>query len=243
MTPPGDLPVRYQSGPVARLVFNRPGVKNALNAECWELLAQALLEFEKDEQARVLVLTGEGGAFCAGADLNGGITGSGETVATKMREVADIIVRLHEMPKPTVARVDGVAVGVGMSLALGCDLVIASERARFGAVFSKVGLTPDGGLTWLLPRMIGPHKAKELTLLGRIVDSEEAGRIGLANVVVPVEELDTVTDAWCAQLLACPPAAASGTLELLNRTWNSTFAEALEHETSAQREAVTALRG
>ncbi|GAA0960104.1 enoyl-CoA hydratase/isomerase family protein [Actinocorallia libanotica] len=243
MTHPDEPPVLYRPGTTARIVFNRPRVKNALDARSWELLADALERFEKDPEARVLVLSGAEGNFSSGADLGGGITGSAEQVSAKMREVASVIVRLHTMPKPTLAKVDGVAVGVGLSLALGCDLVVASERARFGAVFSRVGLTPDGGLSWLLPRIVGPHKAKELTLFGRIVHGPEAGELGLANLVVPAGELDATVDDWCTRLAACAPVAASGTLELIDDAWHSTFTQALEHEAVAQRRAVAARRG
>jgi 2-(1,2-epoxy-1,2-dihydrophenyl)acetyl-CoA isomerase len=228
---------------VTRLVFNRPQVKNALDARCWELLAQGLDEFAADPAARVLVLSGAGGDFSAGADLGGGITGSADAVAAKMREIAGIVLRLHEMPKPTVAAVDGVAIGVSMSLALGCDLVIASDRARFGAVFAKVGLTPDGGLSWLLPRLVGPHRAKELTLLARLVDAAEAERIGLVNRVVPADDLAAATEQWCALLADRTPECARGTLALLDDAWSTTLAEALENEAATQQVAVTALRG
>ena len=237
-----EPPVLYHPGTTARLVFNRPRVKNALDSESWTLLADALEQFEKDPESRVLVLSGTGGDFSSGADLSGNINASSEQVAAKMREVAAIIVRLHTMPKPTVAKVDGVAAGVGMSLALGCDIIIASERARFGAVFSRVGLAPDGGLSWLLPRVVGSHKAKELTLLGRLVGGPEARDLGLANLVVPVDELDAVVDDWSERLAACAPAAAEGTLGLIDASWNTTFTQALENEAVAQRRAVAALR-
>ncbi|WP_158566674.1 enoyl-CoA hydratase/isomerase family protein [Actinomadura craniellae] len=236
-------PVLYRPGKIAQLLFNRPKVKNALDAESWRLLAEALDRFERDPGARVLVLSGAGGEFCSGADLSGNINGSSEQVAAKMREIASIIVRLHGMPKPTVAKVDGVAVGVGMSIALGCDLVIASDRARFGAVFSRHGLVPDGGLSWLLPRAVGSHRAKELTLTGRLVDGAEAGRLGLATTVVPAGELDAVTGRWCERVAACSPVVAAETLDLIDRAWTTSFPDALEAEASAQQRAVAALRG
>ncbi|GAB2851267.1 enoyl-CoA hydratase/isomerase family protein [Actinocorallia aurea] len=237
-----EAPVLYEPGEIARLTFNRPRVKNALDAASWALLAEALEHFAADGGARVLVVTGAGGEFSSGADLSGNINASAEQVAAKMREVAAIIVRLHTMPKPTLARVDGVAAGVGMSLALGCDLVLASDRARFGAVFSRVGLSPDGGLSWLLPRIVGPHKAKELTLLGRIVGAEEAAALGLANAVVPAAELDALVADWASRLVSVSPAAAEGTLDVLDASWTSSFTESLEHEAVAQQRAVAALR-
>ncbi|ROO85174.1 2-(1,2-epoxy-1,2-dihydrophenyl)acetyl-CoA isomerase [Actinocorallia herbida] len=237
-----EPPVLYEPGEVTRLTFNRPRVKNALDSASWALFGDGLERFAEDDDARVLVLSGAGGEFSSGADLSGNINASADQVTAKMREIASIIVRLHTMPKPTLARVDGVAAGVGMSLALGCDLVLASERARFGAVFSRVGLSPDGGLSWLLPRLVGPHKAKELTLLGRIVDAPEAAALGLANLVVPAPDLDaTVTD-WTTRLAALSPAAASGTLSVLDASWTASFPESLEHEATAQQHAVAALR-
>lgn len=237
-----EPPVLYRPGEVAHLVFNRPRVKNALDSASWALLSDALEAFAKDPDARVLVLSGAGGDFCSGADLSGNINASAEKVAAKMREVASILVRLHTMPKPTLARVDGVAVGVGMSLALGCDLVLASATARFGAVFSRVGLTPDGGLSWLLPRIVGSHKAKELTLLGRLVGAAEAADLGLANLVVSAGELDPLIADWTARLAAVSPAAAAGTLDVIDASWTSSFTGALEAEAAAQQRAVATLR-
>lgn len=235
-----QTPLSYHPGRVARVVFNRPGKKNALNAECWVLLAEALEKFEADDEARVLILTGAGNEFSSGADLGGGITGSAEAVAAKLREVAAIIERLHTMNKPTMAVVPGVAAGVGMSLALCCDLVIASERARFGAVFTRVGLTPDGGSSWILPRVVGPHRAKELILTGAVIDAAEADRIGLVNRVVPESELDRVADHLAERLATCPPVAAAESLALLDNAWTTTFTEALAAEADAQQKAVAA---
>lgn len=238
-----EAPVLYQPGRVAHLVLNRPRFKNALNTESWTIVTAALAQFEEDPSARVLVLSGAAGAFCSGADLQGNINASSSEVAAKMREIAPAITLLYGMPKPTVAKVDGAAVGIGMSLALCCDIVIASDRARFGAVFSKLGLTPDGGLSWLLPRAVGSHRAKELTLFGRLVDGAEAARLGLANVVVPADEVDAVADDWCERLARCSPTAAAGTLGLLDQAWNTTFADALDQEATAQQRSVAALRG
>jgi enoyl-CoA hydratase/carnithine racemase len=237
-----SAPLLYAPGRIARLVFNRPATKNALNAECWALLADALTQFEQDADARVLVLSGADANFSSGADLGGGITDSADKVAGTMRKVADTILRLHHMPKPTVASVDGVAVGVAMSLALGCDFVIASDRARFGAVFSRIGLTPDGGLSWLLPRLVGPQRAKELALFGHLVAGDEAYRLGLVNTVVPVDRLAATTDDWCERLAGVAPHAAAGALHLLDDAWSLSFTETLEREAAAQQIAVAARR-
>jgi 2-(1,2-epoxy-1,2-dihydrophenyl)acetyl-CoA isomerase len=236
-------PLLYRPGRVAHIVFNRPEVRNALNAEMWELLPKALAEFEADADARVLVLCGAGETFSSGADVTGNINASAEKVGAKMRDVAEIVLRLHAMPKPVVAKVDGPAVGVAMSLALGCDLVIASDRARFGAIFAKLGLSPDGGMSWLLPQLIGTHKAKELLLFPRMIAAYEALQLGLVNKVVPASELDAATDEWCEQLAALAPKAAQGALQLVDGAWTSTLAEALAAEADAQQAAVADLRG
>ena len=233
-------PLLYQPGRVARLVFNRPEKKNALDAQSWLLLGEALEKFAADDDARVLVVTGAGGEFSSGADLGGGITGSADAVASKLREVAAIVERLHSLPKPTVAVVPGVAAGVGLSLALCCDLVLASDRARFGAVFSRVGLTPDGGSSWLLPRLVGPHRAKELVLTGSVIDAQEAARMGLVNRVVHPDALDRAVDELTERLAACAPVAAAESLALLDQAWTRTFAEALAAEADAQQKAVAA---
>lgn len=239
-TSPAGAPLLYEPGRIARIVFNRPEKKNALDAECWTLLADALETFAADPSARVLVLTGAGDEFSSGADLGGGITGSADAVATKLREVSAIITRLHTMPKPTLAVVPGVAAGVGMSLALCCDLVIAAERARFGAVFTRVGLSPDGGASWLLPRLVGPARAKELILTGRVIGADEAMSIGLLNRLVPTEDLAKTAEELAEQLAACPSLAATESLALLDEAWTRDFPGALTAEAEAQQRAVAA---
>src|SRR5699024_9643485 len=153
---------------------------------------------------RVVVLTGDGSDFCSGADLAAG--GDAHWLA-RMRYVNQAALALHDIPQPTIARVDGVAVGAGFSLALGCDLLLASERARFSEIFARRGLSLDLGSSWLLPRRIGLQRAKELSLLAPIIDAEEAERIGLVNRVVPVEELDALVAEWAADLASGPPIA------------------------------------
>jgi 2-(1,2-epoxy-1,2-dihydrophenyl)acetyl-CoA isomerase len=241
--PSVEAPLLYQPGRVATIIFNRPDVRNALNAEMWDLLSKALAEFEADPDARVLVLSGAGQAFSSGADINGNINSSAKAVGEKMRDVAGIILRLHAMPKPVIAKVDGAAVGVAMSLALGCDLVIASDRARFGATFAKLGLSPDGGLSWVLPQLIGIHKAKELLLFPRMILADEAQQLGLVTAVVPASDLDAVTQQWCEALAELAPKAVEGTLRLLDAAWTSTLSQALTAEADAQQAAIADLRG
>lgn len=157
--------------------------------------------------------------------------------------LADALARFEEDPQARVLVLAGAGGAFCSGVDLSGDIVIASDRVRFGAVFSRLGLTPDGGLSWLLPRIVGAHKAKELTLFGRLVESSEAQRLGLANIVVPAGELDAVADDWCERLATCHPAAAAGTLQLLDRAWNTTLVDALEQEAAAQQRSVAALRG
>jgi 2-(1,2-epoxy-1,2-dihydrophenyl)acetyl-CoA isomerase len=151
-----------------------------------------------------------------------------------MRYIGDIMLRLHRLPKPTLAKVDGVAVGVGLGVALACDLVVASDRARFSEIFSKRGLALDGGNSWILPRMIGLQKAKELAFFGDMVSADEAERIGLINKVVPVEQLDAVAGEWARRLAGGPTVALSLSKRLLNASFGSSYDEALEDEGRCQ---------
>jgi 2-(1,2-epoxy-1,2-dihydrophenyl)acetyl-CoA isomerase len=148
------------------------------------------------------------------------------------------VIRLFEFPKPTIAMVDGFAVGAG-NIALGCDLLIASDRARFGEVFAKIGLVPDGGGTWLLPRLVGLAKAKELVFSADIIDAAEALRIGLVNRVVPAAELEKTTRALAARIAAGPPGALGLAKVLLNRSATADLATSLGFEAYAQAQSVT----
>ena len=141
---------------------------------------------------------------------------------------------LHAVDCPTIARVDGVAAGAGLNLALGCDLVIASDRSRFSEIFAKRGLSIDYGGSWFLPQRVGLHKAKELALLAPIISAAEAEAMGLVNKVVPVDELDAAVGEWATQLAAGPPIALAQTKKLLDRASSSTLSEALAAEAAAQ---------
>src|SRR5690606_24135125 len=137
--------------------------------------------------ARCVVLTGAGGAFCSGADLSGedGNVGEQRHGLAQMQWIHSVVGTIHDLPMPTIAKVVGVAAGVGLSLALGCDLVVASDDARFSAIFARRGLSLDGGASWLLPRIVGMHKAKELALFADIIGAEDALALGIVNRVVP----------------------------------------------------------
>src|ERR1700736_4501060 len=170
---------------VVTVTLNRPHKKNAITLRLLEELDATLDAVSRDPADRVLVLTGTGGDFSSGADLTDrGSIGSGPAspFLLHMRRMADTILRVHRFSKPTIAAVDGVAVGMGMNIALGCDLVIASDRARFSEIFPRRGMAIDGGGSWILPRLVGLHKAKELAFFGDMVPANDAAAMGLVNL-------------------------------------------------------------
>jgi 2-(1,2-epoxy-1,2-dihydrophenyl)acetyl-CoA isomerase len=141
---------------------------------------------------------------------------------------------LHRLPKPTIAKVNGVAAGAGCNLAFGCDLIVASDEARFSEIFARRGLSIDFGGSWLLPRLVGLHRAKELALFADILSAKEALDMGLVNRVVPAVDLDDFVDTWARQLAAGPPIALSMTKSLLNQSFEVSMAQALEDEGRCQ---------
>jgi enoyl-CoA hydratase/carnithine racemase len=179
------------------------------------------------------VVTGAGDAFCSGADLTS-VDGIARTGLTSMRHIASVALALHRLAKPTIAKVNGVAAGAGCNLALGCDLVVASDRARFSEIFARRGLSLDFGGSWLLPRLIGLARAKELAFFADVLPADEAMRLGLVNRVVPAAELDAFVDDWAARLAAGPPLALSMTKTMLNNAFMVSMDQALEDEARSQ---------
>jgi enoyl-CoA hydratase/carnithine racemase len=222
-----------RSAGVLSVMLNRPEKKNAANGPMWRELAEVFRAAALNADDRVVVVSGAGGDFCSGADL-GDVAAAGVHPLVEMRMIGQAALALHSLPKPVIAKVDGVAVGAGCNLALGCDLVVASEQARFSEIFARRGLSIDFGGCWLLPRRTGLHKAKELAFFADIIDAAEAERIGLVNRVVPVAELDSFVAEWAARLAAGPPLALSCTKSLLDSSMSMTMAEALEREAAAQ---------
>jgi 2-(1,2-epoxy-1,2-dihydrophenyl)acetyl-CoA isomerase len=151
-----------------------------------------------------------------------------------MRRLGDVALGLHHVTKPTIAKVDGVAVGAGLSLALGCDLVVCSDRARLSMIFAKRSLSLDNGASWLLPRLVGMARAKEIALFGGMWSGEEAAAIGLVNRVLPVDELDAFVEEWAAALAAGPPLALSMTKTLLHASSMASMEQAVEDEARCQ---------
>lgn len=230
-----DLLVERDSG-VVWVTFNRPAKKNALTAQMWSDLRMVIEEVGRRADDRVLVLTGAGDAFCAGADVGRSTGGTPDVrdYLPRMRAAGSCAVALHELPKPSVAAVNGAAVGAGCNLALGCDLIVADQRARFSEIFVQRALSIDLGGSWLLPRLVGLHKAKQLALLGDTIDAARAAELGLVNEVAPEGELRRVVGEMAARLAALPPLALSLTKRLLNQSFGVSLTEAVEAECVAQ---------
>ncbi|MEM7091819.1 MAG: enoyl-CoA hydratase [Actinomycetota bacterium] len=217
---------------VLTMTLNRPEKKNAANHVMWEELLATFQQVKHDPDVRVFVITGAGDGFCSGADLGGG--GPPRHQLAAMRHIHDIAIGLHDLPMPTIAKVNGVAAGAGLNMALGCDLIVASDRARFSEIFARRGLSVDFGGTWLLPRLIGMHKAKELAFFADVIDAETAERFGIVNHVVPHDELDAFVGDWAGRLAGGPPIALAQTKAMLNKSLTMTMDEALDNEGWAQ---------
>jgi enoyl-CoA hydratase/carnithine racemase len=222
---------------VVTVTMNRPERKNAANGA---MLAELLTVFEEVERTagdRVMVLTGAGGSFCSGADLGDPSGPAGDAAVPgliRMRRLGDVALALHRLTKPAIAKVDGFAVGAGLGLALGCDLVVASDRARLSMIFARRGLSPDNGTSWLLPRLVGMGKAMEIAMFADMLDAEQARAFGLVNAVIPVAELDDFVDGWAGRLAAGPPIALSLTKTLLHNSLSSSMEQAVENEARCQ---------
>ena len=215
--------------------MSNPGRRNAVPATSWGELTGAFSDFEASDQ-RVLVLTGSDGDFCAGADMNkpSAQSPSAADSAARMRVISKAVTGLHRLTKPTIAAVDGVAVGAGLNMAIGCDIIIATERARFAEIFVKRGLTLDFGGTWLLPRLVGLARARELALTGRIISADEALDIGLVTSVVAADDLETAVTVTATQLAAGAPLAQAMIKRALDRSSEMSFEQALAFEEHAQ---------
>jgi len=217
---------------IVTITLDRPAKKNAANNQMWDDLLATFREIAGSSADRVVVITGAGGEFCSGADLSA--LGGDRHQLAAMRHVGDVALTLHRLPQPTIAKVRGVAVGAGCNLALGCDLVVASETARFSEIFARRGLSLDFGGSWLLPRRVGMHRAKELAFLADIISAADAEAMGLVNRVLPDAELDAFVDDWATRIAAGPPIALAMSKRLLNNSLAVTLEEALDDEGLSQ---------
>ncbi len=232
--PMETLELNRSDAGVATLTLNRPEKLNAANDVMWRELRETFQSLRVDSEVRVLVITGNGRGFCSGADLTSRADGPRQHQLTAMRSITATALALHDLPMPTIAKVNGVAAGAGCNLALGCDLIVASDEARFSEIFASRGLSLDFGGSWLLPRLVGLHKAKELAFFAEVINADEAERLGIVNRVVPHEDLDGFVDEWASRLAAGPPLALAQSKMMLNQAMNRSMAEALDFEGASQ---------
>ncbi len=249
-----DVLIEKRSDGVALITLNRPDSLNAMGGVLMPMLGEFLADVSGDRHVRCVVLTGAGRAFCAGGDVKGMaagrdavMSGGGAASANGGEQSSPALVfargveglraahratsyALHTMPKPTIAMVNGHAVGAGLSLALACDLRIASDQAKLGTIFRNVGFSGDFGGSYYLPRLVGNGKARELYFTGEVLNADDALKIGMVNRVVAHEALEAETLALAAQLASGPTLAFARMKENLNRAEHCDLATALDHE-------------
>lgn len=225
---------------VATITLNRPDVYNALSDEITYEFQAALREVAKDNNVRVVVLTGEGKAFCSGQDLK---AASGEQKRSFMQSLHKrynpIISAMRALPKPIVCRLNGVAAGAGCSLALACDIIVAAEEATLIEVFINIGLVPDSGSSYFLPRLVGMAKAFEMCSMGSRVKATEAASIGLINKVVPADQLDAAVKSYTDYYASAPTKSIGLIKKMLAKSATSSLDEMLEYEAYCQEIAGT----
>lgn len=234
------LAVSREAG-VVTVRMNRPEKRNAIGLDTFAELERIAREVSVNPEDRVVVLEGSDGFFSAGGELarqpDGGTappSSTGAGLRNMKQIVGGAILALHRTPQPVVAAVDGYAIGAGLSLALACDLVVATTRASFALPFVSRGLGPDCGLSWTLQRNIGLHKAMEMALLGSNLTAEQAMEVDMVNLVVEPDELNEAVHTWTRQLVATSATALATTKQALHFAASSTFAEALDHEAMVQ---------
>ncbi|MGW7052215.1 enoyl-CoA hydratase/isomerase family protein [Streptomyces sp. NPDC054887] len=224
---------------VSWITLNRPAALNALTRDQRDRVVALLAAASADPAVRAVVVTGTGKGFCAGADLRAGPVSDGDRVAGDVARTIRLgaqrlVAAVLDCEKPVIAAVNGTAAGIGAHLALACDLVLAAESARFIEVFVRRGLVPDGGGAYLLPRLVGPQRAKELMFFGDSVPAAEAARMGLVNRVVPDAELAAAARAWAERLAAGPTRSIALAKQLVNASLDVDRATAFAAEASAQ---------
>ena len=241
LTPVGEGPAILvkRAGAVVWVTLNRPHAANALTPDQRNQLIEILDEASSDLESRVVVLAAEGRHFCSGADLSGGaptVLGVGDIARTLRTGSQRLIGSVLDCEKPVVAEIHGAAAGIGAHLALACDFVIASEDARLIEVFARRGLVPDGGGTYLLPRLVGPMRAKELMMLADDLPAARALELGLVTSVVPGEQLRPSVEELAARLAAAPTRALALCKWLVNRSLESSRDQCFADEAMAQEQ-------
>jgi 2-(1,2-epoxy-1,2-dihydrophenyl)acetyl-CoA isomerase len=225
---------------IARLTLNRPERLNSFNTTMHAEVRDALSELERDAAARVLILTGAGRGFCAGQDLSDRVVAAGGAApdlgVSIERGYKPLILTLRRLALPVIAAVNGVAAGAGANIALACDLVIAARSAKFIQAFSKIGLVPDSGGTWILPRLVGHARAMGLALLGENLPAEQAAHWGLIWRCVEDDQLATEVETLARQLASAPTRGLARTKQALLQGWSRTLEQQLDIERDYQQE-------
>jgi 2-(1,2-epoxy-1,2-dihydrophenyl)acetyl-CoA isomerase len=231
---------------IARIVLNRPERGNTINQAMADQLVKAAIVCAKESSIRCVVLTGAGRLFCAGGDI-GEFKHAGSNISAFLAKLAgslhEAMAHLASMRKPLVVLVNGPTAGAGLSIALSGDLVLASASAHFTAGYGAIGLTPDGGMTWLLPRLVGLRRAQDILLTGRRVSAEEAARIGLVTRVMSDEDLSKEGNAAAGRFAEGPTDALGGTRGLLLAGMNAGLAEQMDREASEIAAAGSSFEG
>lgn len=220
---------------MATITFNRPEVYNALNDPITFELQDALKAVAKDGNVRVVVLTGAGRAFCSGQDLKSAAEQKNRSFMESLRtRYNPIVTAMRQLPKPIVCRLNGVAAGAGCSLALACDIIVASEEATLIEIFVNIGLVPDSGSSFFLPRLIGLARAFEMCAMAPRVSAQQALQMGLINTVAPAAELDAAVKQYTDYFAQAPTKAIGLLKKMLNKSANATLEEMLEYEAYCQ---------
>jgi 2-(1,2-epoxy-1,2-dihydrophenyl)acetyl-CoA isomerase len=228
--------LKYQkAGGVATITFNRPEVYNALNDGITYELQAALKAASKDSEIRVVVLTGEGKAFCSGQDLKASAEDPDRSFSDSLHKRYNPIVRaIRNMPKPVICRLNGVAAGAGCSFALACDLIVASNDAKLIEVFVNIGLVLDSGSSYFLPRLVGSSRAFEMATMGTRISGKEAESLGIVTKAVAAEELDSAVKSYTDYYSKAPTKAIGMMKKMLNKSQSATLDEMLEYEAYCQ---------
>ncbi len=224
-----------KDGAIATLCLNRPERMNAISGPMLQALAERLVEFDRDPEVRVIVITGKGRAFCAGLDLQdaasgtgiGGGGGAGLPPELDLRDAPPTV--LHAVDTPTICALNGGAAGYGMDLALGCDIRIAGQSAKLAAAFTRRGVLPESGGTWILPRLVGWAKASEIIFTGRTLSSQECLELGLVNRIVPDDLLEKETRALADEIAANAPLAVQASKRMMRMGLSEPFDEHVHH--------------
>ncbi|HMG89941.1 MAG TPA: enoyl-CoA hydratase-related protein [Chryseolinea sp.] len=223
------------NGSVATITLNRPDVYNALNDEITFELQDVFKVVAKDDSVRVVVLTGEGKAFCSGQDLRSSASQKNRSIMDSLHKRYNPIIRaMRNLPKPIVCRLNGVAAGAGCSIALACDIIVAAEEATMIEVFINIGLVPDSGSSYFLPRLVGNAKAFELCAMGSKVKATDALQLGLVNKVVPMESLDQAVMEYTTYFATAPTKAIGLVKRMLQKSATSSLDDMLDYEAYCQ---------